>query len=80
MHPNQLRTLQAAAEGLGFEGRQLLQALHRDLPAKALLTQHPIEPEVAGFTGQELAIEGLQLGIRAMDRQQGHALMAAGLD
>ena len=80
MHAQPLRIAQIPAQRLRFGQCQLLQPLHRGLAAEALFAEQPVEAEMARFAGQQLAIQRPQLGIGAMGRQQGHALMAAGLN
>ena len=80
MESHLLRACQLPLQRRHFRRRQLLQPGNGGLPAKALFRQQPIEAEVAGLTGYQLSIQPPKLRIRAVLGQQGHALMAAGLD
>ena len=52
MHPHVFRAAYLPFQGLDFGEGQHFEALNDQLPRIALLTQHPIQAEVAGFTRQ----------------------------
>ena len=80
MHAHILWARQLTAEGLHFHSRQDFQARNDHLTGPMLLAQQPVEPEVAGFAGEQIALELSQFRIGAVLSQQRHALMAAGLN
>ena len=77
MHPHQVGALQAAAQGLGFDSRQLLKPLHGDLATETLLAQHPVQAEVPRLTGEQLAVQRLKLRVRALPRLARSGVKAA---